>query len=159
MPATEISTRVTETLQRLGIEFRVLPHSKPVFTCEEAASERGVPLAEMVKCMVFIDKGSRRVLLACVPADKRVALNRLKHAANMKSFAAASVEEIAEATGFERGSIAPIGLPESITVIADAALLRKKKVNISSGLPTAGVELSAWDFRKAVGGTFAQITE
>lgn len=155
----EPSTPVTEALDKIGVAYRLLQHSQPVFTCEEAASERGVPLSEMVKCMVFLEKDSGRVILACVPAEKRVALNRLKQATRAKSFAAISPEDVAGATGYPRGAIAPIGLPDHVVAVADTALLKRKNLNMSAGIPTAGVELSAWDFRKVFRGTFAQITE
>lgn len=159
MAAERFSTKVTELLERESIPYRLLPHRTPAFTCEEAARERSVPLGEMVKCLVFIDKATGRPLLACVPASKRVSLSKLKKLANVKSFNPAGAEQIREATGFEQGAIAPVALPSDLSAVADSAILKHEKVNISSGSPTAGIELRAWDLRRIFRGRFASIAE
>jgi Cys-tRNA(Pro) deacylase len=155
----ETATPITDLLRAKGISYRPLPHARAVFTCEEAASERGVSLSEMLKCLVFVDKSTRKAIMACVPADRRVALGKLKQIVGMKSFSIASPEQIAEMTGFQRGSIPPIGLPDSVVVIADSTLLSKTRVNISSGIPTLGLEVAMWDLRKVFQGTFSNIVE
>ena len=48
----------------------------------------------------------------------------------------------------------PLALPADIFLVADEYILNRAKVNISSGIPTAGVELSSADFLKIFQGTF-----
>jgi prolyl-tRNA editing enzyme YbaK/EbsC (Cys-tRNA(Pro) deacylase) len=53
----------------------------------------------------------------------------------------------------------PLALPADIFLVTDEYILNRAKVNISSGIPTAGVELSSADFLKIFQGTFSCITE
>lgn len=153
-----VRTPVIDLLEKNGIDFRVLPHTQPALTCEAAALARDVPLGQMVKCLFLLDK-TGRAFLACVPGDARLSMARFKKASGVKSFATVSDEDILLHTGFCRGSIPPLCLPARLTVIADEAICRLSRVNISAGDPMAGVELASADFARVFGGTFASITE
>jgi hypothetical protein len=39
---TQLTTRITAFLDEQGVDYRLLPHSEPVFTVEAAAAQRGV---------------------------------------------------------------------------------------------------------------------
>lgn len=39
------TTRATQVLDHLGIEYHVLVHAQPVYTAEDAAAQRGVALS------------------------------------------------------------------------------------------------------------------
>jgi hypothetical protein len=65
-----------------------------------------------------------------------------------------------EAAARQRGvvkAVAPVGLPENIPVIFDAAIARCPKVSISSGDPLAGLELDPQDLIRVVGARLASI--
>jgi prolyl-tRNA editing enzyme YbaK/EbsC (Cys-tRNA(Pro) deacylase) len=68
-------------------------------------------------------------------------------------------EEIQAVTGCVQGAVAPLALPESVPVILDEAVVLRKKVNISSGDPMAGLELDPQDLVRVAGGRLAPITK
>lgn len=61
-----MKTTVTQLLELEGVNYRLLPHSKPAKTIAEAATERGVAAEQMVKSILLRDMSGFHVL-ACVP--------------------------------------------------------------------------------------------
>ena len=53
---TIIRTKIIDLLDTHKISYRLLQHSEPVFTVEEAAAQRGVSKDEMVKSILLRDK-------------------------------------------------------------------------------------------------------
>ena len=76
--SSNIDTKLIKLLNERNIPFELLPHSKPVFTCEDAAMERKVPIGEMVKCLILVDKNTGRYYMGSVLGDKRVSLSKLR---------------------------------------------------------------------------------
>ena len=152
-------SRVVGLLDEKKIDYKILTHESPAYTCEEAAKLREVSLLEMVKCMVFIDKKTKKCIVASVLADQRVSLAKLRKIVNVKSFDFAGPEQIQEMTSFPKGSVAPIGLPDDVISVIDNGVFRKKKVNISAGIPTMGVEMSSWNLRQIYDGVVGEISE
>jgi prolyl-tRNA editing enzyme YbaK/EbsC (Cys-tRNA(Pro) deacylase) len=138
-----METCVTKFLDEKGIEYKVLPHKVPVFTCEDAARERGVVLNEMVKCMLIKDsKGS--FTLALIQGDKKVNLGELSKIVKSEVKLASS-SDIENVLGYRMGAIPPLLLKTPVLIIMDEDITRKEKVNISSGDPSAGLELKTKD--------------
>ena len=68
---SEVKTDIMAMLDAQGIEYRLLPHTEPVFTVEAAARQRGVILETMVKSILLRDKQGCYVM-ACVTGDARL---------------------------------------------------------------------------------------
>jgi Cys-tRNA(Pro)/Cys-tRNA(Cys) deacylase len=152
-------TPVIRLLADHGISFRLLAHTAPVFSVEEAAKERGVDVAEMVKCLVFFPKQQWRLIVACIPGDRRLSLSKLKATSGAKSLRATDREAIAVAVGYPVGAIPPIALPDDAEVFVDRGLLNRARLNISAGDPAVGLELRLQDFRQIVRGRFVDLVE
>ncbi len=155
-----IKTKITDFLDSLGIAYRVLPHTEPVFTVEAAAAQRGVAKEEMVKSILLKDRNGRYVM-ACVPGEAKLDPQAARAALgefDWKRLSFASPEEIRAVTGYVQGAVAPLCLPESVPVVMDVAFGALSKCNISSGDPMAGLELAAQDLIRAARATLAAIT-
>lgn len=139
-----IETKITRLLYSRGLGYRLLPHGKPVFTCEDAARERSVPLDEMIKCILLVDK-KKKYFLACTTSDKMVDTEKIRMIMGCSRLSFASEQEVEEILGYRIGAIPPLLLKTNITVIFDNEITKKEKVNISSGDPKAGIELSIKD--------------
>ncbi len=158
MKSTE-STPVSHFLDEKGVEYRRLEHAQPALTCEDAARERSVSISEMVKCLVLRDKKKDQVHLACIPGDRRLSMSKFRRHVRASKLAFCSDEEIATALGFKRGAIPPIALPDGVNAVADSSFLKRKQLNLSSGSPMAGLEVSTWEFRRVFQGSFVDIIE
>ena len=140
----KMDTKITQLLDSSGIKYRFLPHAKPVFTCEDAARERSVPLDEMIKCILLVDK-RKKYFLACTTSDRMVDTEKIRRLIGCSRLSFASGQEIEEILGYKMGAIPPLLLKTDITVLFDNEITKKEKVNISSGDPRGGIELSAKD--------------
>jgi Cys-tRNA(Pro)/Cys-tRNA(Cys) deacylase len=147
MISKRITTRITKYLDSQGISYRVLPHSEPVFTVKMAAAERGVVLEEMVKSILLRERKKHRFVMACVTGNSRLDPQAVRAhlPGEWKRLSFANAEEITTHTGYTKGSIAPLGIPDNIPVVFDVAITNCTMVNISSGDPMAGLELAASD--------------
>ncbi len=148
-----LDTRALRLLDAAGIAYTLLPHAKPVFTVAEAAEQRGVVVAEMVKSILLRETGSSRYIMACIlgpdKLDHRAVRALLPGAWRRLTFA--TDEEIAAVTGYPRGAVNPIGLPPDVVVVFDNAIYRCEQVNISSGDLMYGAELRGEDLIRLVG--------
>ncbi|MYE87929.1 YbaK/EbsC family protein, partial [Candidatus Poribacteria bacterium] len=142
------------------INYRLLQHSSPVFTVEEAAAQRGVSKDEMVKSILLRDKDEHYVM-ACVLGYSRVNPKAVRTyvPTEWRRLSFATSEEILSVTGCVQGAVAPLGLPDNVPVIFDEAITQCRKVNISSGDPAAGLELKIQDLISAAAPQIAAIAD
>ncbi|OYR48473.1 hypothetical protein DJ73_19265 [Halorubrum sp. Ea1] len=140
-------TAITAYLRDQKIDYTVLEHDTDAFTSESAATVRNVPLAEMIKSMVFLDD-HRDVVVALVPAEQKVDLRALKDTANISSLKFADEVTIEDELGYTIGAIPPFFPKNDPPIYVDTAILQNDTVNFSSGRPDAGIEVSVSDFRK-----------
>ncbi len=153
-----IRTRITDILDARGVSYRWLRHAEPVFTVEAAAAQRGVVLEEMVKSILLCDRTGHYVM-ACVPGASRVDPKAVQAALGegWRRLHFASGGGIQVVTGCVQGAVTPIGLPDEVPVLFDAAIADLVRCNISSGDPLAGLELDPADLVRVAGGRFAPI--
>ncbi len=154
------NTTITKILDTNKIDYRVLPHSEPVFTVEAAAKQRGVVEEEMVKSILLRDKEEHYVM-ACLQGSDRVDPKAVRAhlPEGWKRLRFATAAEIFNITGCVQGAVAPVGLPDDVPVIFDKGIELLKKVSISSGDPMAGLELAPKDLIEIAGARLAPIAE
>lgn len=153
-----METKITQLLDSKGIKYRLLPHKKPVFTCEDAAKERNVPLDEMIKCILLVDK-KKNYFLACMTSDKMVDTQKVRDMMNCQRLSFASEQEIENVLGYKIGAIPPLLLKTEVPILFDNSIMKKNKVNISSGESKAGLELNPRDLISLIKPRFGNITK
>ena len=124
----------------------------------EAAKQRNVSLDEMIKCILLVS-GSYEYVLACLPSDKQLNPQAVAEIAQTSKLQFASKEAIEPTLGYRLGAIPPLLLKENIPIIFDNSIKQKQKVNISSGNPSAGLELKAEDLIKLINPLFGDISK
>lgn len=137
-----ISTHVTQYLESLSVEFRVLPHSRPATTIEDAAQQRGIRTAQMVKSIVLRDMNNR-FAIACGPGNMSIDPKKVRDLLGWRRMTCVSPQEVVSITGYEIGTVVPLMLSDSITVVFDSQILSENEVTISSGSKMAGLALSS----------------
>ncbi|MBY5947495.1 aminoacyl-tRNA deacylase [Photobacterium rosenbergii] len=151
-----MNTPVTHYLDKEGVEYRLLPHSQPAKTIEEAARERGVDPQQMVKSILLRDMGGFHVL-ACVPGPAQVDPKKVRAMFGCRRMTCADASDVEKVTGLVIGTVAPIGLKRPLPVIFDHQITAHTLVNISSGDRMAGVELATDDLLVLCDPLFADI--
>jgi prolyl-tRNA editing enzyme YbaK/EbsC (Cys-tRNA(Pro) deacylase) len=133
---------ITQKLEALNLDYTVKPHSQPVYTSEAAARERRVRLSQIVKTMLLMDRNDR-MLVAVLPGDKKLDLKKIKKLMGVRDLRFLDREAIEQHLGLVAGAIAPIAeLFGNTPVLVDPAVFQEDRVDISSGDPCAGLELT-----------------
>lgn len=143
-----MKTIVTDHLNSHNIPYKIKRHSRPVFTSEDAARERGVRLSQIVKTMILISP-DKTIVVAVVPGNKKLHIKKLKKLSGHKSLELMGTESIEKKFGLVVGAVAPVGsMIEGLPVFVDHSVFEEEVVDISSGDPTAGLELKRDDLKK-----------
>lgn len=151
-----MQTSVIHFLDNEGVDYRLLPHSKPAKTIEEAAKERGVAPEQMVKSILLCDMSGFHVL-ACVPGPAQVDPTKVRAMFGCRRMTCANAADVEKITGLVIGTVAPIGLKQPLPLIFDHSIKAHERVNISSGDRMAGIELETDDLLLLCDPMFADI--
>jgi len=150
------SNKVTQFLDSKGIKYKLVMHSKPVFTVEEAAKERDIIKNEMVKSIVVSD--GKDCFLACVPGDKRLDLDKLRDYLKSGRLNLLHAPDVLKVTSYEVGAVTPLLLKNSLRIVFDLDLKLKTNLSVSTGSHNAGLILSPSDLIGLVNPEFAMIS-
>lgn len=91
---------------------------------EEAAALLGVPPADIVKTLV-VQHGDAFVLVL-VPGDRQISWPLLRTALGVNRARMPDADAAFAATGYERGTITPLGTTSALPVVADASVLGRR---------------------------------
>lgn len=91
---------------------------------EEAAALLGVPPTDIVKTLV-VQHGDAFVLVL-VPGDRQISWPLLRTALGVNRARMPDAEAAFAATGYERGTITPLGTTSALPVVADASVLGRR---------------------------------
>jgi prolyl-tRNA editing enzyme YbaK/EbsC (Cys-tRNA(Pro) deacylase) len=127
----EAVERVTSYLRDAGAEVRVEEFKDGTPTAQAAARAVGCDLGQIVKSLVFQCDG--RPVVVMVPGDRRADSEKIAEAAGCRAARIAGSEEVADATGFEPGAVAPFPLPRVERVFIERTLLSQQVVWIGAG--------------------------
>lgn len=140
----DFSTHITQYLDAQQVPFRLLPHQRAATTIEDAAEQRGIRPAQMVKSIVLRDM-SNRYAIACAPGDQSVDPKKVRALLDWRRMTCVSMSEVASLTGYQVGTVVPLLLRTPMEIIFDQQLLSEPEVTISSGSNMAGVALNIQD--------------
>lgn len=130
------------TRQRLEAILAPLDVPYELFACDPALADTaafcahyGFDLADSANTIVVVGKSEPRQYAACVvPATHRLDVNRAVRARFGRGKASfASAEETRERTGMAIGGVTPFGLPGSLPVWVDAAVMERPSVVLGGG--------------------------
>jgi Cys-tRNA(Pro) deacylase len=123
--------RVSAALREAGAEARVEEFASGTPTAQDAANAVGCDLSQIVKSLVFDCDG--RAVLAMVPGDRRADKAKVAAAVGATKARVAGAEQVAEATGYPPGGVAPFALRAVDRVLIDTHLLGKATLWVGAG--------------------------
>ena len=110
----------------------VFRHPGPVTSLEQAAAERGHAPEQVIRSIVFrLGEGNFFMVLMAGPAQ--VSWPALRSYLGQSRLTMASPEEVLEATGYQIGTVSPLGLPAPMRILADANTFAFDEVSFGSG--------------------------
>lgn len=115
--------RVLADAERRGLTVELV--ERPAAgSLEEAAAQLGVPPADIVKTLV-VQHGDAFVLVL-VPGDRQISWPLLRTALGVNRARMPDADAAFAATGYERGTITPLGTTSALPVVADASVLGRR---------------------------------
>ncbi len=155
---SDASRRLLEAVPDLDTEIHFFPQGTK--TAEDAAAAIGCPVAAIVKSLVFvaITGEEEEPVLALVPGDMRLDVDKLATAVGAESSRRASLDEVRDATGYAAGGTPPFGHAKPIRVVADPALRRNDPVWAAGGTPATVFPISIADLDRLAAPIWAEVT-
>ena len=144
MMAAEQTEQILDFLEEKKAKFKLIIH-KPIFTAEEGAFVRKVPLRLGVKSLIFkLDKDEFKLIL--VRGDRKADLNKLRKILNVKNIRLASPEEVLKISGCEIGSVHPFGNLMGLDILMASSILENELMDFNIGQHTHSAEMKVKDF-------------
>jgi len=148
--------RVEELLKSQELPFSVSRH-KPVYTSEEAAAVRGVPLSTGAKALIC--KGEDQFVMFVIPADRKLDSKQVRRLYGWRKLRFANRDEVLALTGLAPGSIPPFGSLFGLPTFCDQKLGENTTINFNAGDHTIFVGMRYADFLEAERPEVGTLTE
>lgn len=142
--------------EALGVTHRVIRHG-PVRSLTEAAQARGVAPADVVKTMV-VRRGEGDFLFVLVPGDRAISWPKLRRVLGVSRLSMPDADVARQATGYERGTITPLGSARPWPVVADERL-RGREITLGAGEHGVALAVNADEILGALDATLADISD
>ncbi len=145
-----------DALDSSGIAYRVIRHG-PVHSLAEAAKARGVAPADVVKTMV-VRRGDGDYVFVLVPGDRAISWPKLRARLGVSRLSMPDASVARQVTGYERGTITPLGATTAWPVIADERVLTRE-ITLGAGEHGVAVAVLAEDVLAVLSATVADVTD
>lgn len=153
-PDPTARVRAAASARGLSIELRERPvaHSLP-----EAAALLGLTPADIVKTLV-VKRHDDTFLFALIPGDRAISWPKLRAAVGVNKLRLPDPAVALKATGYERGTIVPIGSEPEWPLFADEQIVGRR-VAMGAGAHGYSLFVAADDLIAAYGATVADISQ
>lgn len=121
----------------------------------EAAAQRGVTPADIVKTMV-VRRGEDDYVFVLLGGDSEISWPKLRALLGVSRLSMPSAQVALAATGYPRGAITPFGALHAWPVVADAAIVGRG-VSMGGGEQGLAIFVAADDVVAALGAQVADI--
>lgn len=146
--------RAVAAAEALGLAYVVTRHG-PVRSLAEAAEARGVEPRQVVKTLVVrVREGEH--LLVLVPGDREIAWPKLRALLGVNRLSMPPADEAREVTGYERGTITPLGSLTPLPVVADSSI--DGRISLGGGAHGVALTVDAGELAAALGAIVAEVT-
>ncbi|GAB3567773.1 YbaK/EbsC family protein [Arthrobacter alkaliphilus] len=124
---------------------------------EEAARNMGITPADIVKSLVVKHRDGT-FLFALVPGDRQISWPKLRALLGVNKLSMPSADVAFEATGYERGTITPLGSSKPWPVYADASIAGRR-ISMGAGEHGFSAFVNADALTAALGAMVADISD
>ncbi|KRE80324.1 hypothetical protein ASG71_06155 [Arthrobacter sp. Soil763] len=124
---------------------------------EEAAAILGIRPGDIVKSLV-VKRKDGSFLFALVPGDRQISWPKLRQLVGVNKLSLPPADVALAATGYERGTITPLGSTTAWPVYADAAVAGRR-ISVGAGEHGYSAFVDADALVAALGAVVADITE
>lgn len=152
----DASTRFDTDAAARGLTVEVV--ERPAAdSLQQAAELLGIDPGDIVKTLV-VKRHDGGFLLALVPGGRSIAWKKLRTVVGVNKLSMPDAGTALQASGYERGTITPIGATGDLPVYADERIVGRR-VALGAGRHGASAFVDADDLVAAYGATVADITD
>jgi Cys-tRNA(Pro)/Cys-tRNA(Cys) deacylase len=141
---------VAHALDELHVPYRLFVHAGPVHSLEQAARERHQLPDQVIRSIVF-RVSQDEFLMVLIAGDRQIAWPALRRYLGQSRLTLATEDEVRSVTGYERGAVAPFGLPQPLRILVDESVFKHEEVSLGSGARGTAVIMTSSDLRRALG--------
>ena len=154
MPDPLARVKAAASARGLEIELRERPVANSLV---EAAEILGIPPAGIVKTLV-VKRSDDTYLFALVPGDRAISWPKLRAVVGVNKLQLPDPQRALDATGYERGTIVPIGSSTEWPIYADQQIVGQR-IAMGAGAHGYSLFVEADDLIAAYGATVADISQ
>ncbi|WIE73706.1 YbaK/EbsC family protein [Curtobacterium sp. MCJR17_020] len=152
----DASTRFDTDAAARGLTVEVV--ERPAAdSLQQAAGLLGIDPGDIVKTLV-VKRHDGGFLLALVPGGRSIAWKKLRTVVGVNKLSMPDAATALQASGYERGTITPIGATGDLPVYADERIVGRR-VALGAGRHGASAFVDADDLVAAYGATVTDITD
>lgn len=148
--------RVAADAAARGLEVEFIERMR-ANSLEEAAEILGITPADIVKSLV-VKRSDGTFLFALIPGDRQISWPKLRAPVGVNKLQLPAPELALEATGYERGTITPLGSTTAWPVYADAGMVGRR-VSMGAGEHGYSLFVEADELLASLAATIADISE
>lgn len=148
--------RVAADAEARGIEVEFVERMR-ASSLEEAAGILGITPADIVKSLV-VRRHDGTYLFALVPGDRQISWPKLRALVGVNKLRLPEAELALEATGYERGTITPLGSTTAWPVYADERIVGRR-VSMGAGEHGYSLFVEADDLLRGLDATVADLSD
>jgi Cys-tRNA(Pro)/Cys-tRNA(Cys) deacylase len=137
----------------IQVEFLERPAARSL---EEAAALMNLPASSVIKTLV-VKRHDGDFLFALVPGDRQISWAKLRAVVGVNKLQLPDASVALEATGYERGTIVPLGSTTAWPVYADSRVAGR--IALGAGEHGVSALVEAGQLLTGLGATVADITD
>jgi Cys-tRNA(Pro)/Cys-tRNA(Cys) deacylase len=149
-------TPAIEALERVGVPFTVV-RTERAHSAEESATLQGIELGALLRTIV-VRRGEDDYIFVLVPGGRRFDWPKVRAFLGVKRLSLPDADEARAATGYERGTITPLGSTRAWPVVADASITGLDRVAIGGGAHGVNLHLAPPDLVAALDAAVVDVT-
>jgi len=148
--------RMTAAADRLGLAVEVVERPAAE-SLDEAAALLGLDSSSVVKSLV-VKRHDGSFLFALVPGDRQISWSKLRAVVGVNKLSMPSADVALDATGYERGTITPLGSRTAWPVFADERMVGRR-VALGAGAHGRSALVDADSLLASLSATVADISD
>ena len=159
MAAKQTKTNAERILTSAKIEYKVLHYTYPEdidFSADIVSDLIGIEPERSFKTLASRGRDGK-IFIFVVPADSELDLKKAAAACGEKSVELVHVRELRDITGYERGSVSPIGLKKPYPTFFEESATLYDEIVVSGGAKGTSILISPTALTEFLGASFADI--
>ena len=141
---------VSLALEALNAPHQVFWHQNDIRSIEDAAEERDQDINQIIRSILF-RVGKDEFMLVLMAGPSQLSWGALRAHLGQSRMTMASKDEVRSVTGYEIGTVPPVGLAYPLRILADKSVFIPDEISFGSGQRGAAIMMKNKDFQKVLG--------